>query len=125
MSSNAALNRPQGNRYGNRLRLGVPAGLVMTYRTRRCLLDDISSTGARIRVEEPLVRGRIVMLQFHELRLCCSVIWCRNGECGLRFDKKLAQEDMKGFLWILQHPKAYRRICQESGVRDWSAGIGS
>ena len=116
--------RPQGNRHGNRLRLGVPAGLVLTHKTRRCLIDNLSSTGARIRVEEPLAKGRTGMLCFHELRLYGTVMWCRNGECGMRFDKKLPQEDMEGFLWIVQHPKAYRRLCQESGAHDWSMGMG-
>jgi PilZ domain len=113
-----------GNRMGNRLRLGVPAGLVLTHQTRRCLIDDISATGMRIRVTEPLAKGRSAILCFHQLRLYCTVIWYRGGECGMRFDKRLPQEDMEGFLWITRNPKAYRRICQESGAHDWSAGIG-
>ena len=113
-----------GNRIGNRLRLGVPAGLVLTHQTRRCLIDDISATGMRLRVTEPLAKGRSAILCFHQLRLYCTVIWYRSGECGMRFDKRMPQEDMEGFLWITRNLKAYRRICQESGAHDWSAGIG-
>lgn len=124
MNRNAALLRPQGQRHGNRLRLGVPAGFVMTHETRRCLLDDISPSGARIRMDKPIEPGRTGIICFHQLRLFCTVVWRRNGECGLRFDKKLPQEDMEGFLWIVQHPKAYKRLCEESGGHDWAQGLG-
>ncbi len=90
MLRSAASLRPQGNRHGNRLRLGVPAGLVLTHKTRRCLIDNISASGARIRIEEPLARGRTAMLCFHELRLYGTVMWSRSGECGVRFEQAAA-----------------------------------
>ena len=116
--------RQSGNRTANRLRLGVPAGLVLTHRTMRCLIDDISATGMRIRVEASLVPGRTAMLCFHQLRLYGTVMWWRGGNCGIRFDRKLPQEDMEGFLWIVRHPKAYAQVCRESGANDWSLGRG-
>lgn len=118
------LARQPGKRAANRLRLGVPAGLVLTHRTQRCLIDDISATGVHIRVEDRLVPGRTAMLCFHELRLYGTIMWCRSGECGIRFDRKLPQEDMEGFLWIVRHPKSYARLCRESGANDWSMGRG-
>jgi hypothetical protein len=120
-----ALNRLQGNRHGNRLRLGVPAALQLTHKTRHCLIDNISPTGARLRIDEPLGQGRSVKLHFHELRLFGIVMWCRGGECGIRFDKQLEREDMEGFLWIASHPKAYGNFCQKIGAREWSTGFGS
>ena len=72
----------QGNRIGNRLRLDVPAALVLTHETRACLIDDISSKGARVRVHETLAKGRAAILTFHELRVYSSVMWSRQGECG-------------------------------------------
>nr|WP_074428304.1 PilZ domain-containing protein [Tsuneonella dongtanensis] len=113
-----------GQRCANRLRLGVPAGLLLTHRTHRCLIDDISSTGARIRVEQEIAVGRTAMLQFHRLRLYGSVIWYGDGECGIRFDRKMEAEDIEGFLWIVQNPEAYERLCRESGGHDWAMGLG-
>jgi hypothetical protein len=111
MTRNTALNRQQGNRHGNRLRLGLPASLGLTHETRKCLLDDISASGARLRIDKPLtVYG--------------AIAWEKNGQCGLRFDSPLPREDMEGFLWITQHPEVYERICRESGALDWSLGIG-
>lgn len=124
MAFGARLSNRPGNRFANRLRLGVRAGLCLTDRTRHCLIDDISTSGARIRVDQPIARGRTVVLQFHQLRLYGELIWCRAGECGIRFDRRLPQEDMEGFLWIIQHPRAYARICRESGGHDWAAGLG-
>ena len=114
----------QGKRNGNRLRLGLPAKLVLPHETRECLLDNVSASGARVRLDAPLDKGRTVMLGFHELRVYGTVSWCRNGECGIRFDSKIEQEDMEGFLWITRNPEEYQRICRESGIHDWSIGIG-
>ena len=114
----------QGNRIGNRLRLGVPASLVLTHETRACLIDDIAAKGARVRMSEPLAKGRTAMLSFHELRVYCSVVWSRQDQCGLRFETEIAREDMQGFLWIIQNRGQYERICLESHAADWSAGIG-
>ena len=94
------------------------------HETRECLLDNVSASGARVRLEAPLDKGRTVMLGFHELRVYGTVSWCRNGECGIRFDSKIEQEDMEGFLWITRNPEEYQRICRESSVHDWSLGIG-
>lgn len=116
-------NKP-GGRLGNRLRLGVPASLVLTHETRDCLIDDISLTGARLRVARPLAKGQAVVLSFHELRLFATAMWSRDGECGLRFDQPLALEDMQGMLWIKQNRPLYDRMCRDSHAQDWSEGIG-
>ena len=96
----------------------------MTHETRRCLLDDISANGTRIRIEKALEPGRTGYICFHRLRLFCTVSWSRAGGCGVRFESKLPQEDMEGFLWIVRNPKAYKRLCEETGAHDWAAGIG-
>ena len=86
---------------------------------------DVSVQGARLIVDQPVQIGRIAMLQFHQLRLYGTVVWCRAGECGLAFDAAVQQEDMEGFLWIVRNPKAYARYCSDSGGRDWSMGLGA
>ena len=114
----------QGTRQFNRLRLGVPAALVLTHETRKCLIDDISSTGARLRIERPLAAGQSMILSFHELRLFATVMWVRGGECGLRFDQPLELEDMQGMLWIKENRALYDRICEAGHAADWADGIG-
>ena len=118
----ASLTPQQGNRARNRLRLGASASLVLTHETRPCLIEDVSSSGARVRMNHPPARGHTAMLSFHELRLYCTVAWVLDDRCGLRFEKELPLEDMQGLLWITQNRGQYERICNQSRALDWSSG---
>ena len=123
MPPNHASVPQQGNRYGNRLRLGAQASLILTHESRPCLIDDIAARGARVRLQQPLAKGLTAILAFHELRIYCTVAWSNQLDCGLRFESELPKEDMQGFLWIIQHREQYERICLESRAADWFAGI--
>ncbi|WP_374527213.1 PilZ domain-containing protein [Novosphingobium sp.] len=112
-----------GARRSNRLRLAVPASLLLTHETRPCLIEDISATGAHIRLPQPLPVGRSLMLVFHELRLFATVVWSEGQECGLRFAQPLEREDMEGMLWIRENRELYDRICQSGHAEDWSNGL--
>lgn len=109
-----------GNRGFNRLRLAVSATLVLTHARLACLIDDISASGARLRVERDLGAGQPAQLMFHELLIQGTVVWSKQGECGLRFDQPLAGEDMQGMLWITENRELYERICEEDRVQVWA-----
>ncbi|MEQ1498145.1 MAG: PilZ domain-containing protein [Novosphingobium sp.] len=113
-----------GHRQFNRLRLGAKAALELTHERRECLIDDISTTGARVRISPPPVVGGISLLRFHELKVYARVIWARNGEAGLRFEQRLEIEDMQGMLWITENREMYERICREGHMQDWADGSG-
>ena len=116
---------PHGQRSLNRLRLGLPASLILTHVRRHCVLDNISATGACVRVEQAIAKGLTAILCFHELRIYCTVAWSRDASCGLRFESRLDQEDMQGLLWITQNREEYERICREMGAEDWATGFGA
>lgn len=97
---------------------------MLTHSTQTCLIDDISATGAHLRVDLPLAVGTTAILTFHELRVYAVVVWCRKGEVGLRFDKRLPVEDMQGMLWITQNRDMYERLCLESRAEAWTTGFG-
>ena len=40
----------------------MPATLVLTHEPRKCLIDDISSTGARLRIVSRPGKGTLVLL---------------------------------------------------------------
>lgn len=120
----SARGRTQGNRHFNRLRLGVSAMLILTHDSRACLIDDISRTGARLRIDRALTERQAVILAFHELRVFATVKWSRGRECGLQFDQPLDPEDMRGMLWIKENRELYARICDTGRAMDWSEGIG-
>lgn len=120
-----SLPRPgPGQRGFNRLRLELPAQLQLTHELRKCLIDDISSTGARLRTVHPLAPHQSAVLSFHELKLFCTVMWCKGAECGARFDRPLALEDMQSMLWITENRELYARICDKAHAQDWAGGIG-
>ena len=112
----------QGHRSLNRLRLGAPAQLQLTHEMRTCLLDDISSSGARLRITQPLTPLQTAMLIFHELKLYSTIMWCKGSECGLKFDQPLDLEDMQGMLWITENRELYARICNEAHALAWAEG---
>ena len=111
-----------GHRSFNRLRLGVPAQLQLTHQTRKCLLDDISTSGARLRITQPIAAHQTAVLSFHELKLYATVMWCNGAECGLKFDQPLDLEDMQGMLWITENRDLYARICNEAHALAWAEG---
>ena len=114
----------KGQRTFNRLRLGLPASLILTHERSPCTLENISSTGACVRVERPLIKGSTAILCFHLLRIYSVVMWSRETLSGLRFEAPLETEDMQGFLWIIQNREEYDRICREELFEDTSTGFG-
>ena len=118
-----SLPRPKsGHRSFNRLRLGVSATLQLTHETRACLLDDISVSGARLRITHPLAPFQTAVLSFHELKLYTTVMWCKGAECGLKFEQSLELEDMQGMLWITENRELYDKICNEAHALAWAEG---
>ncbi len=116
--------RPAGQRFFNRVRLGVPASLVLTHGTHPCLIDDISCTGSRLRTERTLPVGVTAVLAFHQLRLMGVVRWMHSGQCGLQFERPLEIDDMQGMVWITENRDLYNRLCETGHASDWVGGIG-
>lgn len=124
MAQAARLTLQQGHRTFNRVRLGVPAALILTHERQPCVLENVSATGACIRCAQPVAKGATAVLSFHQLRIYASVTWSREGLCGLRFEKQLDMEDMQGFFWITQNRAEYERICREDLIEDAATGYG-
>lgn len=122
MGMRALPRSASGHRHGNRLRLGVPAQLQLTHETRNCLLDDISSSGARLRIAQPFAPHQTAVLSFHELKLYATVMWCKGAECGIRFEQPIELEDMQGMLWITENRELNERICNEAHALAWAEG---
>ncbi|MDJ0978644.1 MAG: PilZ domain-containing protein [Erythrobacter sp.] len=83
-----------GRRRAARLRLSIPAKLVTLSETRRCVLLDISRTGAQINLSRPLGVGEAGLLQFADYELFVSAIRAATGRNGLEFDAQIADEDV-------------------------------
>jgi hypothetical protein len=110
----------QGQRSFNRLRLGVPAVLVLAHGRINCLIDDISANGAKVRSETPISLGQSAELVFDRHRAFCSVTWSRGGQCGLRFIDPLGPDDMKRLLWITENREQWEAQRETLGARAWA-----
>jgi hypothetical protein len=111
----------QGQRSYNRLKLGVPAVLVLAHGRVNCLLDDVSVSGAKVRTETPIAQGQSAELLFDRHRVFCAVSWSRAGQAGLSFVDPLAQSDMQRLLWIAENREQWEAQRETIGARAWSS----
>lgn len=114
----------QGQRSYNRLRLGVPAVLVLPHEQRQCVIDDVSVSGARVRSDGPIRSDLSAELRFDRHRLFCTVSWSRGNQAGLRFADQLDQGDMQRLLWIVDNREQWELQRLTIGARSWTAGGG-
>ncbi len=73
-----------------RKRLGKPAWITLDggFAARQCLVEDISTTGARITLEEAVgLPGRLRLAFSRDARTghICQVVWRRGKSAGLKF----------------------------------------
>lgn len=112
----------QGQRSYTRLRLGIPAMLVLPHEHRQCVIDDVSVSGARVRSDGPIRCDLSAELRFDRHRLFCTVTWSRGNQAGLSFADYLEQGDMQRLLWIVDNREQWEQQRQSLGARSWAAG---
>ena len=79
-----------GRRALPRLRLGIPAQVLLLKGLDNCLLDDLSQSGARVTLAGwPPSVGAGVVLTAQGLDVFGSVIWARDGRFGIAFEEPL------------------------------------
>lgn len=109
-----------GRRGRPRLRLGVPARLTTLEGTRDVLLNNLSSSGAQVRLAagEKFTSGVLEWLQFDAL---VDLIWQEANTCGVRFDEPLPKRVI-----LATRDAAPGLVDEEHGVRlfakRWSEG---
>jgi len=118
---------PVGKRSAPRLRLSIPATLVSRYASHRCILIDVSNTGAQVGLEQPLAIEETAILQIGDLEPFGEVVRTirrkTRGINGLRFDPPLDPADV---LEIRSYAENYQRdemLALRAEVRMWVDGI--
>lgn len=115
-----------GRRAAARLRLSIPARLITVYATQNCILLDLSQTGARIGLAEPMAvgAGGFVMVGALEVfgEAVRRMLGHGGGVNGIVFDQPLSHADV---LAVRRHAETFQRL-QREGLRDqvrrWVAG---
>ena len=83
-----------GRRQANRHRLNMAARLIAAHQNMRVQLEDISASGACIRLMRPgsLHDGHLCWLNF---RAFARVVWRSDLRYGLRFDEPLSDDCLR------------------------------
>jgi hypothetical protein len=77
-----------GRRAASRVRLLVPAQVMLLTGLTKCVLDDLSQHGARVTLSVPAPRqGSGAVLQIRNIEAFGTVVWVSGQRFGLQFDE--------------------------------------
>lgn len=81
-----------GRRANARARMCLPVKLMFPDRTCTCILENLSSGGARIHIDPAPRLGSGAFLQCADIELFCTVVWTHGAKSGLAFDMPLSKD---------------------------------
>lgn len=91
----APSTQPPGRRDAARLRLNLPARIVLITGHFPCQLIDMSQTGACICVPGiPPAIGASAVLEVNGIEAFGTVVWRRATQFGVKFDERVPMSDM-------------------------------
>lgn len=87
--------RITGRRATPRVRLFIPATVLLLHGKEKCLLDDLSQAGARVTLASKLpALGAGVVLEAAGLDVFGTVVWSHGARFGIEFEEPLALHDV-------------------------------
>lgn len=112
-----------GRRRDSRLRLEVPAKVIALGGQFSASLCDLSQSGARFRIDQPLKMGEDAVLTWLEYETFGRVVWSASGQAGLEFDELIDEEVLFRTRDLMDHGaiKSDERIHYEK-ARAWFTG---
>ncbi len=115
-----------GRRGAARLRLSIPARIVSIHGTHDCIVLDLSRTGARIALAEPIKLGAGGVLRVAQLEVFGEVVHraqgSRGGINGLAFEAPLSNDAVLAVRHYSESFEAAGRIAFREQVRKWVTG---
>jgi hypothetical protein len=92
---NLAMSRITGRRAVPRVRLHVPAQVMLLQGLVSCKLDDLSQAGARVTIAAKLPGiGAGVVLRTNRLDVFGTVVWAQGARFGIAFEEPLALHEV-------------------------------
>lgn len=118
------LDGPGGRRRADRKPVLLNAALLTMVNSRGVILLDVSRTGARMKMPEPLERGQQVWLKLPDAEIFGVVKWIRGEHCGIQFDAPLDDRELA----LLQAKGKFAPINglepeAQMALEDWKAGL--
>ena len=115
---------PGGRRTSPRETVLLPAAMMSLSSSRTVYLVDMSRTGARLRIEQPLIEGQDIWLKISASNIFGTVVWVEEDHCGILFDDVLDGDDAA----LLQSRGKVVLIPslspeEQMAAAEWSAGL--
>ena len=103
MGETARIERGFGRRRSPRLRLGMPARLIVPDRTCPVVLENLSADGAGITLPEPC-EFVVCVLRWMDQHAFADVAWRDGLAAGLRFDRPIPADVVETtILYAMEH----------------------
>ena len=106
-----------------RVRLHIPARLILMTGVQQCMLEDLSVTGAALIPQDSLPQiGASGILQSDNLEAFGTIQWARFGRCGVMFDERLP---LANVIALRHFADAYEQNARENfraRARAWVQG---
>lgn len=118
------LDGPGGRRAAPREPVLLNAALLTVQSSRSVTLLDVSRTGARMRVKEPLSLGQQIWLKVVPADIFGTVVWMDGDECGLLFDASLTAAEaatLQARGKVVFHSGLTEE--EQLGAEDWQSGL--
>lgn len=115
---------PGGRRAAAREPVLLNAALLTLRASRTVTLLDVSATGARMRVKEPLFLGQEIWLKINPADLFATIVWLDAEECGILFDQPLTEAEAAAL-----QARGKVVFCaglttdEQLGAEDWNTGL--
>ncbi len=108
-----------------RLRLHIPARLILMAGTEQCMLSDVSISGAGVIPQSLKPRtGANGILQCENIAVFGEVVWTGSGRCGVRFEDVLPLDEVIALRHFAETYDAKARAEFLDRARRWVQGSG-
>ena len=112
-----------GRRQAARVRLALPAKVILITGHKPCLLDDLSQTGAKITVDQtPPPLGDDAVLMVNGVEAFGTVVWRRGNSFGLCFETAMPIDDVVRLRGCHDHFKTLEEQQQLRQAREFVQG---
>jgi hypothetical protein len=115
-----------GRRAAARLRLAIPARFVSIYSVQPCILLDISCTGARMALAEPLPPGRSGFVEIARMEIFGDVVRIERGIDGgvnaLAFEAPITKAQVLGIRRFAEDFELREHKSLRDQARRWVTG---
>lgn len=115
-----------GRRAAPRLRLAIPARFVSIYATQRCMLVDLSRTGARIALGAPVATGQCGYLEIDRFEVFGTIVRMHREHDiafnALCFDEPIAAEAVLVIRSYAEGLETRTHLALREQVRRWVTG---